>query len=293
MNAASGPIDPVLSNEERDELRHLEYLSARARDLRHRGLIPAESYEAIAADGRQRREAIERHGRYRAAMSRARALAQGRTAEALSWAEQARQLEPEDAEAWALAIDLLWAMDRDDEAVALCTEAAGHLPHLGHKLEVLRAQLGERAESTGAPGRARSERTRPGGATRRGDAWPSTIGMTTRRSRSAARSWPSPPTGSTPSRWPRMPSSGSDGWTRPSSCTNASRGSSRRTGRGRSGSATWRSAGASTASSGRKPKRPPEGVRSEDRPDDLTAPRRRRGRGRASPPSSSRSTGRS
>jgi tetratricopeptide (TPR) repeat protein len=147
MNEPDSRVDPVLSKDEREELRHLEYFSARTKDLLDRGLIPAESYEAIAEDGRLRSEAIKRHGRYKAAMSQARALAKRRPGEALSWAEQAREVDPEQAVAWAVSIDLLWEAARDDEAIALGTEAAGRFPHLGRKLEALRSQVGERAEA--------------------------------------------------------------------------------------------------------------------------------------------------
>src|SRR5690348_8466007 len=110
MSPESTTIDPVLSNDEREELLHLEYLSARMKDLLDRGLITADSYAAIDADGCHRRESIERHGRYQAAMGRAQALAKGRPAEALSWAERARELDPSQAEPWSMAVGLLWAM---------------------------------------------------------------------------------------------------------------------------------------------------------------------------------------
>src|SRR5262249_7352374 len=131
---------------EREELRHLEYLAARVKELLDRGLISSESYAAIDADGRARRDAIDRRGRYQAAIARANALAKGRPAEALSWAEQAGELEPDRSEPWSIAVDLLWALERDDEAVALCEEAAGRFPHFVHKQEVLRSHLPARAE---------------------------------------------------------------------------------------------------------------------------------------------------
>ena len=133
MHPESPAIDPVLSNGEREELRHLEYLSARVKELLDRGLISSESYATIDADGRRRWEAIERHGRYQAAIARANALAKGRPAEALAWAEQARELEPDRSEPWSMAVDLLWTLERDDEAVALCDEAAAQLSPLRAK----------------------------------------------------------------------------------------------------------------------------------------------------------------
>jgi tetratricopeptide (TPR) repeat protein len=147
MRPESTPIDPVLTEDERDELRHLDYLSARVSGLLDSGAITAESHAAIDADRRRRRDAIERHGRYQAAIGRARALAKGRPGDALSWAETCRELDPSQAEAWALAVDLLWRLERDDEAVALCAEAAGHFPQLEHKSQLLVARLAERAEA--------------------------------------------------------------------------------------------------------------------------------------------------
>src|SRR6516165_1450590 len=71
MRPESTPIDPVLTEDERDELRHLDYLSARVSGLLDSGAITAESHAAIDADRRRRRDAIERHGRYQAAIGRA------------------------------------------------------------------------------------------------------------------------------------------------------------------------------------------------------------------------------
>src|SRR5262249_32764928 len=70
----------------------------------------------------------------------------GRPAEALPWAERAREIDPAQSEPWSMAIGLLWAMERDEEAVALCAEAAGRFPHLRDKHDRLRAQLLNRVE---------------------------------------------------------------------------------------------------------------------------------------------------
>src|SRR5262249_17275633 len=82
-----------------------------------------------------------------AAIGRAVALAKGRPEDALCWAERARESDPSRLEAWVMAVDLLWGLERDDEAVALCAEAAGRFPHLEHKHEALRARLADGIEA--------------------------------------------------------------------------------------------------------------------------------------------------
>ena len=37
---------------------------------------------------------------------------------------------PEERQAWELEIDLRWSLDRDDEAIALCAEAADRFPEM-------------------------------------------------------------------------------------------------------------------------------------------------------------------
>jgi tetratricopeptide (TPR) repeat protein len=158
MSPEPDMIDPVLSKDERNELSHLEYLSARVKELLDRGLITSESLAAIEADGRQRREAIERHGRYMAAMSQARSLVQRKQREALNWAQRAREIDPARPEPCEMAVDLLWTMERDEEAIALCAEVAGIFPHLGRKHDALVTQLASRAESR----REKAEQARRG-----------------------------------------------------------------------------------------------------------------------------------
>ncbi len=156
MAPVESTIDPILSDGEREELRHLDYLSARLSEFRDRGLIAADSYDTIAAEGRLRREAIERRGRYQAAITRARAISSTKAETALGWARQARALDPDQLDAWVAEIDLLWQLGRDDEAVALCAEGAGRLPRLQDREAILRAHLPARAEAR----RERAERAR-------------------------------------------------------------------------------------------------------------------------------------
>jgi len=226
--------DPVLSNDERDELRHLGCLSARVKGLLDRGLITSDSCAAIDADGCRRRGAIERHGRYQAAMGRARAMAKARPEEALSWAERAREPDPAQAEAWSMAVGLPWAPERDEEAVALGAEAAGRFPPLGPKDERNRARLATRTEARRAgEEQARREREMTGRLeeARR----PRTTAAMPRGSRSATMDWQRSPAGSMPSRWPLPPRDGSAGSMRPWSTVSPGRSSSHRIPSGRNG----------------------------------------------------------
>ncbi len=147
MATVESTIDPILSDGEREELRHLDYLSARIADFRDRGLLAADSYEAMADDGRSRRIAIERLGQYRATVRQARALSRAKAGEALTWAQRARELDPDQIEAWVMEIDFLWELQRDDEAVALCAEGAARFPRLGEKEAILRSHLPSRAQA--------------------------------------------------------------------------------------------------------------------------------------------------
>ena len=133
MSPMDSTIEPMLTDGERDELRHLDYLNARIKELLDRGLITSEASTAILDDGRLRRDVIERQGRYKTAIERARGVASVKRGEALKWAERARELDPSQSEGWLMAIDLLWTMERDDEAVALCAEAVERFPHFRHK----------------------------------------------------------------------------------------------------------------------------------------------------------------
>ncbi len=156
MSPVDSTIEPMLTDGERDELRHLDYLNARVRELLDRGLITSDASTAILDDGRLRRDVIERQGRYKTAIQRARGMARAKPGEALTWAERARELDPSQSEAWLMAVDLLWTMERDNEAVALCARAVERFPHVRQRHESLCAQVPERA----AARRRKAERER-------------------------------------------------------------------------------------------------------------------------------------
>ena len=138
MATIDAAIEPELSASEREELSHLTYLHRRVEELRDRNLIAVEACETILAEGEARRETILRHGRYRAALGRARNLATGKhPAEARKWADRARRISPESREAWELEIDLCWALEHDDDAIALCAEAADRFPEMRQRHDEL------------------------------------------------------------------------------------------------------------------------------------------------------------
>ena len=68
MSAVSSTIEPLLSAGERDELGHLDYLLEQMKDLLERGLIAADSYATVVAEGR----AKARDNRAARALSRPR-----------------------------------------------------------------------------------------------------------------------------------------------------------------------------------------------------------------------------
>ncbi|HZW33100.1 MAG TPA: hypothetical protein VFF52_20455, partial [Isosphaeraceae bacterium] len=139
-------IDPLLSATEREELGHLEYLCRRVEELRQGGRLAPESSATVLTEARQWREAIERHGRYQAAVIRARALAKNDPEDALQWAEYARGLDPAKPEAWDLLVSIHWDQQEDDQAIACCTEAAGRFPRFEGLLNRLLSQREARAE---------------------------------------------------------------------------------------------------------------------------------------------------
>ena len=71
MSPSTLTIEPLLSAADREELSHLDYLLARLVELRDRGLIAADSYATVVAESQSKRDAIERQGRYQAAMKQA------------------------------------------------------------------------------------------------------------------------------------------------------------------------------------------------------------------------------
>jgi tetratricopeptide (TPR) repeat protein len=147
MSPVSPTIEPLLSAEEREELGHLDYLQGRMKALLEKGVIAADSCATIVAEGQARREAIEKQGRYLAAISRAKSLAKSRPGDALVWADRASQIDPSLLEALVMAIDLNWQVEEDDRAIAVCSEAVDRFPQLKHKLERLLSLKDERAEA--------------------------------------------------------------------------------------------------------------------------------------------------
>jgi tetratricopeptide (TPR) repeat protein len=141
MSLATMKIEPELPAREREEMAHLDYLGRRMVELRARGLISPECYQAIATDNQVRREDITRRGTCLAVLNRARKLTSAnQMTEALEWAGRARAMEPEARGAWDLEISLCSALGRHDEAIALCEQAALRFPDLAARLESLRRE---------------------------------------------------------------------------------------------------------------------------------------------------------
>ena len=113
MTTISETIEPELKGAERQELAHLDYFHRKIEDLRDRGLIAGDSFETISSEVRLRREAIDRHGVYRAQLGRARKLVAAKNlAGAREWAERARLTEPDQREAWELEVSVSGTLDR-------------------------------------------------------------------------------------------------------------------------------------------------------------------------------------
>jgi len=140
-------IEPIYSPPECDELGRLDYLVERLTELRNRGLITPDAYATVAAESQARRQAIERAGRYAAALGQARTLARSQPNEALAWAECARGIDPARVDAWELLVDLNWGWEADEEAILRCGEAAERFPQFRPELDRLRAEQAERAEA--------------------------------------------------------------------------------------------------------------------------------------------------
>lgn len=138
MATADAVIEADLSASEREELSRLDDFRLRLTELRDRGLLVAGAWETVTAEGEARRDSIVRQGRYRAAVSRAKSLsASRRLGEAREWAARARAILPEARPSWDLEIDLCWSLERDDEAIALCAEAAERFPELEARYDQL------------------------------------------------------------------------------------------------------------------------------------------------------------
>ena len=145
MSPSEITIEPALSQTQRDEMGHLDYLLARLAELRDRGFLAPDSYVTVVAETESRRKAIERSGRMEAVLSKARKLCDRDGREALAWAERALEMDPLQVEAWKLAVALRWELGEDEEAIRRCGEAAERFPQFGVECDRLRGQLERRA----------------------------------------------------------------------------------------------------------------------------------------------------
>jgi tetratricopeptide (TPR) repeat protein len=145
-------IDPRLTPAEREEKGHIAYFLGEWAALHARGLVADDAYQVIDGEHRGRLDAIDRLGRYREAMARAGNLLSLDPPAALGWAEQARQLIPDRAEAWALAIDLHRRLGALEPALTLCQEAAARFAELQPRLQQL-----QRERETAAAARQHSQ----------------------------------------------------------------------------------------------------------------------------------------
>ena len=160
MTMINETIEPDLKGAERQELSHLDYFRRKIEELRDRGLIAGNSFETISSEIRLRREAIDRHGVYRAQLGRARKLvATKNLAGAKEWAERARLTEPDQREAWELEVSVSGTLDRYDDAIALCKKAVERFPDMAATLLQLRqsnsfAAMPSRSAGRTSPGNA-------------------------------------------------------------------------------------------------------------------------------------------
>jgi tetratricopeptide (TPR) repeat protein len=159
MCAIEGTFDAEYSAVDRDELGHLDYLVGRLDELLARGLIAADVYATVLADGQGRRLAIELEGRYQGALNRARDLARTDLSAALLWAQRACELAPSREAAWSQLVDLNWKLGNDEQAIACCREAAGQFRRFHDELERLESLRVKRIdEERKKAERARQER---------------------------------------------------------------------------------------------------------------------------------------
>ena len=134
-------IEPDLKPMERQELSHLAYFRQKIEDLRDRGVIAGDLFATIDAEIRLSRAAIDRHGRYRAELGRARKLLTCKDLlGAREWAARARLTKPEMREAWELEIRICERLEHLEEAIGLCIEAVERFPDMATILEQLRHQ---------------------------------------------------------------------------------------------------------------------------------------------------------
>lgn len=130
---------------EREELSHIGYFLAQWDSLRDRGVIAEDVHAEITAEYAARCQSLRKDGLYRAALGRARRQGAGSPVEALAWAERAHQIDPDQPEAPALAVEILRLMGRDDDAIARCEAAAARFPSLRERLDSLRNEHANKA----------------------------------------------------------------------------------------------------------------------------------------------------
>jgi tetratricopeptide (TPR) repeat protein len=164
------PLEPVLTTQEREELKCLAFHLAELDRLRDRGLIGEEAHATVVAEARARREGVERRGRWLAQMEAARRLKPHDPRAAVAWAERARASDPSRQEAWWLALDLRRRLGDHAEALALCEEAVGRFPAFAATLDELRGEAAARAaRAAAAAAPADDTLTRAREALNRGD----------------------------------------------------------------------------------------------------------------------------
>jgi hypothetical protein len=144
------PLEPLLTPEEREELTCLAYLAAELEKLRDRGLISEDSFETVRAETRDRKEAIDRGGRYKAELAKARQYGVYDPRMALQRAELARSTDPTKPEAWLLAIELCFRLREDARGADLCDEAARQSLNLSIRSDYL-ARARRVRETSGSP----------------------------------------------------------------------------------------------------------------------------------------------
>ncbi len=131
MTMISETIEPELKGAERQELSHLDYFRRKIEELRDRGLIAGDAFVTIGSEIQLRREAIDRHGVYRAQLGRARKLVASKNlGGAKEWAERARLTEPEQREAWELeirALFMIWS-SASRQKLTVITSTIGRIP---------------------------------------------------------------------------------------------------------------------------------------------------------------------
>ena len=125
--------------------------------------ITEDVFETINGEIGSRREAIDRHGLYRAKLARARRLVSSRDlAGAKRWAAEGADTEPENREARELEIRIYARLERYTEAMTLYREAVERFPDMAAGLEELRLELrhGEQARQKAEQRQAELSRQR-------------------------------------------------------------------------------------------------------------------------------------